>query len=120
MDLACGIVGADFQLRHGLTVNLTARQLIESLEVERATFHDPVESKDGFLTSDDTLPNANLFQNFQSEFPEVFDLFPPLTHYLTLDYCLSRDYHRNTRYCPFAQIKPREDSWASGRDKTII
>ena len=48
MDLACDIVGADFLSRHGLTVNLTAKQLIEFLEVERATFHDPVESEDGF------------------------------------------------------------------------
>ena len=73
MDLAYGIIGADFLTRHGLTVNLTARQLIESLEVECATFHDPVESEDGFLTSSDTLSNANLFQTLQSKFPEVFD-----------------------------------------------
>ena len=73
VDLAYGIIGADFLTRHGLTVNLTARQLIECLEVERATFHDSVESEDGFLTSSDTPPDANLLQTLHSEFPEVFD-----------------------------------------------
>ena len=73
VDLAYGIIGADFLTRHGLTVNLAARQLIECLEVERATFHDSVESEDGFLTSSDTPPDANLLQTLQSEFPEVFD-----------------------------------------------
>ena len=43
--------------------------------MERATFHDPVESEDGFLTSSDTPSNANLFQTLQSEFSEVFDPF---------------------------------------------
>ena len=73
VDLAYGIIGADFLTTHGLTVHLTARQLTESIEVERATFHDPVESEDGFLTSSDTPSSANLFQTFQSEFPEAFD-----------------------------------------------
>ena len=73
VDLAYGILGADFLTRQGLTVNLTARQLIECVEVERATFHDSVESENGFLTSSYTPPDANLLQTLQSEFPEVFD-----------------------------------------------
>ena len=80
VDLAYGIIGADFLTRHGLTLNLTARQLIECLEVERATFHDSVESDNGFLTSSDTPPDANLLQTLQSEFPEVFD--PSAAHAL--------------------------------------
>ena len=44
VGLAYGIVGPDFLTRHSLTVNLTARQLIESLEVERATFHNTSSS----------------------------------------------------------------------------
>ena len=44
VDLAYGIIDADFLARHGLTVDLTAIQLIECLEVERATFHDSVGS----------------------------------------------------------------------------
>ena len=74
MDLAYGIIGADFLTRHGLTVNLTTRQLIESLKVKRATFHDSVESKNGFASSSETPSNANLFQTLQCEFPKLFDL----------------------------------------------
>jgi len=68
-----GIIGADFLTSHSLLVNLAAKQLTESVEVERVSRHESISADNNFVTNSVEKTDDILLEAMVTEFPEVFN-----------------------------------------------